>query len=566
MMYSSPLSPGGSPGLVTPPAHVIGPTWQKTTNGKWYLPEKTLGWGVIEWLFLNALSPGGIHAGEGFWPTNEQARFLAWWYAVDDTGRFAYRSGVLRRMKGWGKDPLAAAIALAELCGPVAFDRFDDNGNPIGKRRPAAWVQIAAVSQEQTKNSFSLFPVMISKQTKEIYGLEVNKFIIYSDQGGRIEAVTSSPASMEGNRPTCVIRNEPQEWVETVQGHDMANVIEGNVKKSPGGVCRVLDICNAHVPGRDSVAERSWEAYNAVAAGQAIDVGMLYDSIEAPADTPISEIPSRIEDPEGHEEGLERLREGLRVARGDSIWLDIDTIVDSILDIRNPITESRRKFLNQVNATEDAWMAPVEWDRCQADVKLEPKDKITLGFDGSKSGDHTALVACRVEDGALFLVRHWNPEQYKSGEVPREDVDAVVRWCFSRYNVVAMRADMKEFESYVDSWSRDFKKKLVVNATPGNPIAFDMRGQTKRFALDCERFVDGVVEKELRHDGNRLLRQHVLNAVRHPTTYDAISIRKASKDSSRKIDAAVCAVMAFGARQDVLMSNKNRSRKAAVLK
>jgi phage terminase large subunit-like protein len=137
---------------------------------------------------------------------------------------------------------------------------------------------------------------------------------------------------------------------------------------------------------------------------------------------------------------------------------------------------------------------------------------------------------------------------------------------FAAYDVVAFRADVKEFEAYVDQWGRDFKKRIKVNATPGNPIAFDMRGQSKRFALDCERFLDAVLEREVYHDDNKVLAQHVMNARRHPTTYDAISIRKASKDSSKKIDAAVCAVLAFGARQDFLMSKKNRGTGVVILR
>lgn len=546
--------------------HIIGPVWQKKADGRWYLPEKSLGWDVISWLFKYVRSPGGEHAGEQFIPTDEQARFLLWWYAVNPDGKFTYRAGVLRRLKGWGKDPLSAAMALAELCGPVAFSHFDASGEPVGKPRHAAWVQIAAVSQEQTKNTFSLFPIMIGSALKEEYGLDVNKYLIYSAAGGRIEAVTSSPASMEGNRPTLVLANETQEWVETVGGHDMMGVIEGNVKKSPGGICRTLQICNAHVPGRDSVAERSWEAWQAVEAGQAVDIGLLYDAIEAPPDTPVSEIPSQREDPDGFAAGLAQLRRGIEVARGDSLWLDIDTIIESVLDVRNEITESRRKFLNQINASEDQWIAPYEWDSCQQNVTLEPGDRITLGFDGSKSGDHSALVACRLDDGALFLLKHWNPANYMNHEIPRDDVDAMVHWAWSRYKVMSFRADVREFEAYVDQWSSKYRKKVAVNASPNNPIAFDMRSQQKKFALDCERFLDAVLEKEVVHNGDRLLRQHILQAVRNPTNYDAISIRKVSKDSSRKIDAAVCAVLAWGARQEVLMSKKNRTGKAAVLR
>jgi phage terminase large subunit-like protein len=553
--------------LAPAPPHITGPTWQRTVGGGWHLPEKSLGWNILDWLAKYVNTPGGDDAGSSFMPTLEQARFLLWWYAVDLEGRFVYREGVFRRMKGAGKDPVAAAIALAELCGPVVFSHFDFNGDPVGKPRHAAWIQIAAVSQEQTKNTFRLFPVMISKLMKAEYALEINKFIIYSGAGGQIEAVTSSPASMEGNRPTFVIRNEIQEWVETNDGHDMAHVIHGNVTKMAGA--RMLSICNAHIPGRDSVAERDYDRWQAVAAGQSVDTKMLYDALEAPADTPVSEIPSQKENPEGFEKGLQMLREGLTVARGDSYWLDVEEIILAVLDRSNPVSESRRKFLNQVNAHEDSWIAPVEWDALaltEPIFKLKKGDRVTLGFDGSKSNDWTALVACRVDDGCLFPLKVWNPDNYFNDEVPREDVDATVRSAFEAYDVVAFRADVKEFEAYVDQWGQDFKKQIKVNASPGNPVAFDMRGQSKRFAFDCERFLDAVLEREVYHDGSPILRQHILNARRHPTQYDAISIRKQSKDSSKKIDAAVCCVLAYGARHEFLMSKRNRSGKVTVLR
>jgi hypothetical protein len=42
--------------------------------------------------------------GDGvFMPTLEQARFLLWWYAVNENGKYVYREGVFRRLKGAGK-------------------------------------------------------------------------------------------------------------------------------------------------------------------------------------------------------------------------------------------------------------------------------------------------------------------------------------------------------------------------------------------------------------------------------------------------------------------------------
>lgn len=549
--------------------HITGPVWQKTADGGWLLPDKTLGWEVLNWWAEYVNSPGPD--GGPFIPTLEQARFALWWYAVDENGKYSFREGVLRRLKGWGKDPFCAALALVELCGPVSFSHFDENGNPVGKQRHAAWITVAAVSQDQTKNTFRLFPVMITKRLKSEYGLDANRFIIYAENGGCIEAATSSPASIEGNRPTLVIENETQWWGtgpagEVNEGYVMHGAVVGNLTKIPSA--RRLAICNAHIPGNDTVAERDYDAWQDILGGKSVVTNMLYDAIEAPADTQVSEIPPQSQDPEGFEIGVAKLREGVEIARGDSYWLPVDEIVMSILDTKNPITESRRKFLNQVNATEDSWISPAQWDRLAMTdplYKLNKGEQITLGFDGSKSNDWTALVACRVHDGMLFLINAWNPAMYPNEEVPREEVDATVRSCFAAYDVVAFRADVKEFEAYVDLWGNDFKKEVKINASPNNPVAFDMRGNQKKFAFDCERFLDAVLERELVHDGHAILRTHVLNAKRFPTTYDAIAIRKATKSSKKKIDAAVCAVLAFGARQEFLMSKRSHSTAGEVL-
>lgn len=76
----------------------IGPTWQTNTSGEWILPERTLGWQVIAWI-ETWVNDG---AGGRFKLTPEQRRFLLWWYALDERGRFTFRKGILQRLKGWG--------------------------------------------------------------------------------------------------------------------------------------------------------------------------------------------------------------------------------------------------------------------------------------------------------------------------------------------------------------------------------------------------------------------------------------------------------------------------------
>lgn len=316
--------------FVPSPPHMVGPTWQRLSDGGFWLPERSLGYGVVNWMYQYLKQPNGPDAGKPFIPTDEQFRFLIWWYAVDEhSGRPVYRDGVLRRLKGWGKDPLAAAMSLAELCGPVAFAGWDIDGQPIGAPRSAAWVQVAAVSQDQTRNTFSLFPAMVSKDMKDEYRIDAHRTLVYSEAGGIIEAVTSSPLAMEGKRPTFVILNEIQWWLETNSGHEMANVISGNVDKAAFGQCRSLGICNAHRPGEESIGERDWLASLDMQSGDVFDSRFLYDALEAPADTPVSEISEvdPTESPETrveYERLLKQLRDGLEVARGDAVWLDLD--------------------------------------------------------------------------------------------------------------------------------------------------------------------------------------------------------------------------------------------------
>lgn len=75
-----------------------GPTWQRGDNGKFILPERTLGYECLTWCHTYLKNP---ETGGPWTFTKEQARFILWWYALDKNGRFAYRGATLRRLKGW---------------------------------------------------------------------------------------------------------------------------------------------------------------------------------------------------------------------------------------------------------------------------------------------------------------------------------------------------------------------------------------------------------------------------------------------------------------------------------
>lgn len=522
-------------------AWALGPTWRRDADG-WVLPRFTIGWDVIDWASDNLIQPDGEHAGEPWVFTAEQMRFLLWWYAVDADGRFVYREGSLRRLKGWGKDPFAAALAWCEFLGPCRFGGWDGDV-PIAVPVHAPWVQVLGVSQDQTKNtSEALRPMIGGKDGAKALGVDLGKEVTYS-ANGRLEMVTSSPSTLEGNRPSFAILNEVHLWVPGNQGVELARVVKRNLGKNSDGSARALAITNAHEPGQESIGEADYELAELMAAGRVRRHTFLYDSLEAPPTTDLT-------DPES-------IRAGIDAARGDSSWVPVDRLVDEVLDPRNPLSQSKRFYLNMIVAANDALFDQHYWNACVSSERLQRNDAITMFFDGSRSSDHTGLVACRVSDGLLQVLGHWNPNDY-GGEIPRQLVDGAVHKAFENYNVAGFFADMRFWESYVDSWANKYgsKLKMWAGAKTGrnaHPVAWDMRGKGEEFAHACDRFVTDVLDGELLHTGDAGLSQHVANARRFVNRW-GFSVRKESKDSARKIDLAVCAIGARMIRRSIVAS------------
>lgn len=518
--------------------------------------NRTLGWDALAWTVRYLKQPDGDNAGAPWRFTPEQVRFLLWFYAIDDQGRFRYRSAVYRRLKGSGKDPLGAAIACIELLGPCRFGGWRDDGTPIAVPHPRPWIQIAAVTKEQTQNTMSLFDGLLTAEAIEDYGVDLGKEVIYTASGGRLAAVTSSPRALEGARITFALKNETHHWIRSNQGLEMDAVIRRNLAKSRDGSARSLSITNAHRPGEDSVGEREWELYQKIRAGKTRASGLLYDSIEAPPDIVLS-------DPDS-------LRAGLLAARGDSTWINVDVLMEEIWSMPDP-ADARRFYLNQIVAAEDSLIAPYEWDAClDEDAELAPGDEITLGFDGGKTDDATALVAVRVRDRlAVPLLVRERPEgpAGEGWEVDRGEFDAVVRAAFDRYRVAGFFSDTALWETYVDAWAADFGRQLTVKASPRHAVAFDMRGNLRRRVEGTERLLSAIRDQDLRHNGDPTLRRHALNARRRPTPH-GLSFGKEHRESPRKVDAFAALLLADMARAELLARGreKARSRRVVVLR
>ena len=188
-------------------------------------------------------------------------------------------------------------------------------------------------------------------------------------------------------------------------------------------------------------------------------------------------------------------------------------------------------------------------------------DEIVAFFDGSRTRDATALLACHVETGCVFTVEVWEPPTGTSHapggyEVPVDEVDAAVARMFDRWTVCAFFADVREWESFTKvEWPKRYQDQLEIWAVPSGKepqaIAWDMRTRSFDFTMACELTLTEIQERAFAHDGDSRVGRHVVNARRHPNRW-GVSIAKESRDSPKKIDAAVCMVGARMARRLLL--------------
>lgn len=515
----------------------------------------TLGWDVIAWAEEFLAQPDGQSAGEAWQWTGTQARIVAWWYAVDEQGRWLYRRGQIVLPKGSGKSPLAAALSCCELAGPVVFDGFDAGGEAVGRPHPSPHVQLAAVSVDQTDNTMSLVLAMLREgaAAEEIDGLDLGVTRVRT-RNGVLQPVTASASSREGQRLTAAILDEPHLWTATNGGHRLAGVLRRNLGKMGG---RSIETTNAWAPGEDSVAELTAVYADKIAEQAADGVQRVLDE-GVLRFHPQAHVPSLAD--------VGALREALKRLYHDSPWIDIDRIVAEVLDPGTHPADARRFYLNEVTNADDALVTAQEWNECYLDDVLEPGEEITLGFDGSKNDDSTVLVAMRVRDRFATVVGAVEkPERAPDyWEVDREFFDGLVTSTFAQYRVVGFYSDVAHFESYVDKWSAEYASALVAHASQKSAVGWDMRGRLAQSTAAVERLVAGIQDRSVRHDGGGLLRRHVLNARRRPNRWGT-SFGKERRDSPRKVDGFAALLLADMARADYVAStSKKRQRTGGV--
>lgn len=499
----------------------------------------TLGYDVGEWIESNLVVPDGYRKGQPYLLTDEMWRFLLHYYRLfpqaapwpaPDT--FAYYGGQLRRSQKWGKDPFGAAILWAEALGPTRFDGWNASGDPVGKPYPTPLIACLGTSEEQVDNTWRpLVSMAQNGPLADTPGLDIGLTRCNLPGGGRIEPVTCSARARLGAPLTALTITESHLF--TLQGgfRKVAGAVKRNVAGMDG---RWLELTNAWDPTEGSEAQVTADAGNE---------RVYLDTVE----------PRRVEVLEDDEELYrELLRQYGDSSRERGGWVNIKgRIMHEVRSTTHLEADRRRFFLNEIVVGQSALIAPERWDLlAHPDDALAPGEPIALGFDGSKRRDATALVAERLSDRRLFVIRIWErpADAGPSWKIPTAEIAQVVEDTFGAYKVAVMFADPYLWQDYLDNWAARWPDRVVEFPT----------NVEQRMDKAIERFTTAAGDAELTHDGHPVLARHVKNAVLvkggrkkiRPGEDEMLAkhyLKMAKRGDGQWIDGAVAAVLAHAA-------------------
>lgn len=546
---------------------------------------RSLGWLAVWWIENFVLVGGSGSARNDLVRFGDELTgFIVRCYALDEGGYRLHDSAFFSRPKGCNKSGLAAYIALFEAFGPARFVGWAEGGEtytflgrtytyekgePMGGGVEKPLVRLMATEEGQVGNVYDT----VHQNTTEgpladlkAYGMDAGLTRILLPEGGKIIPSTAGDASKDGGLETFTVADESH-LMTTPTLRNMYATVSRNMAKNVQGHQQkwMLETTTMYALGDGSIAEDTFEAARLIQEGKTRRSRLLFDHRYA-----------RLTDAEmrdSSDEGEARIREALIESYGDAMeWNDVDAILNQIFDPRSDVGASRRFFFNDIGKPREGWLEPAFIERCAGSGELQPGDQITLGFDGAVSNDATALMAVRVSDGLLVPLRidecPDGPEAL-TWTVDQRAFDEEVRGAFEDYDVVAFFADPPYWQDYVDAWERDLGDGLRLKA--GKDAVKFWTKHDSYIAPAVERLetdirLERVIFSDRRDERGEVvpidlqLRRHFLNA-RSWERRSGRSIGKESKNSPKKIDAAMASVLAWEARARFLAGAAESSRK-----
>lgn len=487
-------------------------------------------------------------------------------------GRRRFKRVAISLRKGSAKTELAAWIMFAELHpeGPVRTDgwrKVDGVWQPVGRPVTDPYIPMVAYTEEQTEElAYGALLCMCQDGPDADLFDAGRQWVTRAYGDGKAEALASSPNSADGARTTCQHFDETHRMVlpRLKEAHQ---TMQNNIPKRVLADAWSLETTTTYAEGEGSVAEGTHEYAEMVAKGKATDSTLCFFHREAPArdDEDLTD--------------AKQIREAIRIASGPALakWTDFEGQVDSIASLwAQPDTDKaywERVWLNRRVASGRLAFDPNRWKQLERpDVRIPKGEPIALGFDGARWRDAAGFVATHIETGFQWLAAGWEkPAGLKQGdaeerlwEITDEQVDGALAELQDEYKVLLTYADPPRFEANVAKWSGKYGPKKVAEWYTQRPRQIGQATRAYRTAQTSGELTHAADERFARHIANA--RRGELKLLDDDDT-PLWTIYKRRSDSADYIDFAMCGVLSWQARLDVLAKGgwQRKNRKLVVM-
>jgi len=511
----------------------------------------TLGFLATDWVEQHCKVPGGVYEGEPLTFNGWQLFCTLNHYrvkpdAVVDHRRlvapFFYRRSVIVGPQKCGKSPWGAGMLLFEAVGPALFAgwavegdvyRCEDNGcgcgwvyeyragEAMGAVRRKSLLGLLAYAESQTANVYEPLQTMIHSGPLSEF-VHVREGFIRLPNRGKIVPLSSAARSKLGQPLTGGLADESGLYTASNRVLDTWQTMRRGIAAMQG---RTIELTNPWDPMENSAAQQVFES-------RQTDIFRYYR--KPPADLSY---------------GNKRDRRKIHAyVYADSPWVDPTSIDAEAAELaETDPAQAERFFGNRLVQGLGSYMVEALWDGSAAPAGEAPAGaRVALGFDGSRSGDWTALRAETV-DGYRFTPTYgpdsrptvWAPDEW-GGRIPRGEVTAAVSELFARYKVARVYVDPRYWETQADAWALEHGEDVIVQ-WPTN--------QANRMFDALVRLLEDTAEGSTTHDGDVTAKAHALNARKIAKPGDKYILGKPS--DTQKIDVLMADVLAHEAAADM---------------
>lgn len=481
----------------------------------------TLGPRVIRWIEAYCVIPDGPQIGQPFIVPDWWRETICEWYEVVPDGiggtRRRYSQGLIGVAKKNIKTSVAAAMALYELA---------------GSEDPAALVLSAASTEDQGSNLLygsAKTMVMQSPQLTDALIALDKEITVPSQPRARMRNLTNKAGSQDGLNARAIFADELHEWTGT-SGRRLFAVLEGALASRPDAT--LLGITTAGYD-EDSLCYEKYEYGKKVELGLIWDPRFYFKWLEAP-------------------EGCDHKDPRMWIIPNPLLGV---SVFESVLQdrlLRDPESVFRRYHLNQWVAGEDIWIPSSLWDACKhPEIGLRTDLPVHVMIDVGIRHDSSAVALAQRQteiDETVVRARVWeNPyprdhSLHDTWSLNIEEVEQYLRDVRELYPEATAEVDgelMPGPEFNYDPWN--FERSAQMLSGEGLTMV-EYPQNDSRMVPASQCLHDVVVEGKIAHDGDPILRRHILSAI---ADQKARGWRLSKpKGSLRKIDAAIATAVA----------------------